>query len=414
MVRKLTYLSTLVLMFVIPWEDSISIPSMGSLAKLIGFVVAGLWLGTAIAEGKFRKPSLFHVLVLLFFLWNFVSIFWSFDIENTIKRIKTYSQIFLLMLIYWDIFQRPADLIAGLQAYMFGAYVLVGSTIHNYLKGSIAVQYEGRYSATGVNANDVALILILGMSIGLPIAMQLLPITRRNIKGILQLAINFLYIPLSVFSIVLTGSRTSIIAIIPFSTFMIVTQCIRFKRKILIFVVLLVFLLALFPFVPQSVIDRIGTVGSSISAADLGGRVTMWLKSTAVLAQHPILGVGSGAIDHVIGGAVHNTFISVVTETGFIGLVLFLSILGLTIHKVITLPRRIVGPWLSIFMTWLIGIVSLSWEFRKMTWILLSFMIIQGSFGKQISEEERSISFAGDVGHPFERDESLSQPKTIQ
>ncbi len=140
----------------------------------------------------------------------------------------------------------------------------------------------------------------------------------------------------------------------------------------------------------------------------------MWLKSIAVLAQHPILGVGSGAIDHVIGGAVHNTFISVVTETGFIGLVLFLSILGLAVDKVITLPRRTVGPWLSIFMTWLIGIVSLSWEFRKASWILLSFMIIEGSFGKQSNEEEWSVSFAGGVERSFETGESISQPKAIR
>ena len=86
--RKLTYLSTLVLIFTLPWEDSISIPGLGSLTRLMGFVVAGFWLGTILVEGKFRKPSLFHVLVLLFFLWNFVTVFWSSDIENTLPRLK--------------------------------------------------------------------------------------------------------------------------------------------------------------------------------------------------------------------------------------------------------------------------------------------------------------------------------------
>ena len=144
----------------------------------MGFVVAGFWLATIVIEGRFRKPHLFHVLVLLFFLWNFLSLFWSSGADYTIQRIKTYSQIFLLLLIYWDLFQKPEELRAGLQAYVFGAYVLVVSTIYNYLAGNVAVQYEGRYSATGVNANDVALILILGM----PIAMQLLFSTPKNLR----------------------------------------------------------------------------------------------------------------------------------------------------------------------------------------------------------------------------------------
>src|SRR5512146_2970785 len=97
--RRITYWLALILVFIIPWEDSISIPALGSIARLIGFVVAAFWAATMLLEGRFRKPHLFHVLALLFFLWNFLSIFWSLDTESTIQRIKTYSQVFLLLLI---------------------------------------------------------------------------------------------------------------------------------------------------------------------------------------------------------------------------------------------------------------------------------------------------------------------------
>jgi O-antigen ligase len=388
-VRKITYIFSLILIFILPWEDSISTPSLGSVARLMGFVVAGFWLATIMIEGRFRKPHVFHMFVLFFFLWNFLSLFWSSGPDYTIQRIKTFSQIFILLLIYWDMFQKPNELRAGLQAYVIGAYVLVVSTIYNYLAGNVAVQYEGRYSATGVNANDVALILILGMPIGLPIAMQLLFSIPRNLKGFLQKAINFLYIPLSIFAIILTGSRTSIIAIIPFTIFLIGTQRIKFERKILIFIVLFVSLLIFLPLVPPAVIQRIGTVGQSIAAADMGGRVTMWRKSIEVLAQHPVLGVGGGAVDQMIGGAVHNTFLSIAAETGIVGLGLFLTILGLVVYEAFRLPKRISALWLAIFMTWLIGIVSLSWEFRKVTWILLSFLIIESGLWRQGEEEQK-------------------------
>jgi hypothetical protein len=196
---------------------------VGSLARLIGIVVAGFWLGTIIIEGRFRKPDFFHALVLLFILWNFVSVFWSVDVESTLRHIKTYSQIFLLVLIYWDVFQKPEKLMAGLQAYIFGAYVLVASTIYNFMMGNVAIQYEDRYSANGVNAVEQALMLM----IGLPIAMQLFFAAKNRRRQRLLNAIDLLYIPLSIFATILTGSRTSLIAIIPFGILVLVAQQIK-------------------------------------------------------------------------------------------------------------------------------------------------------------------------------------------
>jgi O-antigen ligase len=409
-VRKLTYLSTLVLIFALPWEDSISLPGIGSLARLMGVVAAGFWMATIVMEGKFRKPNVFHALVLFFFLWNFLSLFWSSDVENTTKRIKTYSQIFLVILIYWEVFQKPEELRAGLQAYVFGAYVLIASIIYNYLSNTIAVKYEGRYSATGVNANDVALILILG----LPVALQLFLDAGKDLRGTLLRGINFLYIPLSIFACVLTGSRTSLIAIIPFGLFMFGTQKIKVERKLIIVVILFFSFLMLLPLVPSTLINRLGTIGNSISGADLGGRVTMWRKSIEVLAKYPILGVGSGAIDRTIGGAVHNTILSVTGETGFIGFIFFLCVIGLVVYDLTRLPGKTSAMWLVVFITWVIGAISLSWEFRKVTWIILSFVIIESSFAKQAGEQTGRIKLSGEVGPSQKAGVSMAPPKVIE
>ena len=405
--RKITYWLAVILIFIVPWEDSLSVSTLGSLARVMGLVVAVFWVATILLEGRFRKPHLFHVLVLLFFLWNFVSLFWSLDIESTIQRIKTYSQIFLLMLIFWEVFQKPDNLMAGLQAYIYGAYVLIASTIYNYINGNVAVAYEGRYSATGVNAVDLTMILMMG----LPIAMQLFFAAGQENKGRILKLINLAYIPSSIFAIILTGSRTSLIAIIPFGIYLFATQQIKFDRKILVFGILLISLLALLPFIPQTVITRLGTVGASIEAGDLGGRGDLWREGIAAFAQHPILGVGGGAINYAIGAAVHNTFISVATETGLIGFVLFLSILGLVVYKVSRLPRRTSELWLAIFMIWVIGVLSLSWEFRKVTWIILGFAIIESCFEEQVLEHNGNIKFSRGIKPSFEAEEIVSQPK---
>ena len=308
--------------------------------------------------------------------------------------------------IYWEVFQKPQELIAGLQAYIFGAYVLVGSTIYNYISGIVAVEYEGRYSATGVNAVDMTLILM----IGLPIAMQLFFAASHDKRGTVLRIVNLMFIPLAIFAILLTGSRTSLIAIIPFGIFVIGAEQIKLDKKILVFFLLLISLMLLIPFVPSSVIDRLGTIGESISTGDLGGRLDLWREAIAVLADRPLLGVGSGAIDPIIGSAVHNTFISVAADTGAMGFILFLAILGIFVYHAVWLPKGTSGLWLAIFMTWLIGVLSLSWDVKKLTWILLNFIIIEGNVGEQL---KTGMLAARQGNRSHSTREIISDPKVI-
>ena len=396
--RKITYWLAVLLIFIVPWEDSISVTTLGSLARVMGLVVAAFWVATMLLEGRFRKPHLFHVIVLLFFLWNFVSVFWSPDSESTIQRIKTYSQIFLLMLIFWEVFQKPENLMMGLQAYIYGSFVLIASTIYNYINGNVAVAYEGRYSATGVNAVDLTLILMMG----LPVAMHLVFVAGQNKTGMILKLVNLAYIPLAIFSILLTGSRTSLIAVIPFGIYLVATQQIKFDRKILVFVLLIISALALFPFIPQAITTRLGTLGSSIEAGDLGGRVGLWGQAILVLNEHPIMGLGSGTLDSAIGSAAHNTFVSVAAETGFIGFILFITILAVVFFQAMNIQNGNSGLWVAIFLTWVIGVCSLSWEFRKLTWLFLNFIVIEGSFTyEQLHFEKTKVKISKSIKRIF-------------
>lgn len=398
--RRITYALGIALVFTIPWEDSTSVMAFGSLTKIMGMIVALFWGVTILLEGKFRKPRLFHALVLLFFLWNLVSMIWSQNLDGTIQRIKTYGQIFILMLIFWEFFQKPEQLSTALQAYVFGAYVLVINSIYNYIQGSVSVAYEERYSATGVNANDLTLILLLG----LPVAMQLFFSTLHGRQNILLRIVYLAYIPLAIFAILLTGSRTSLIAVIPFVFYLAGTRQIQPKTKLLVVSILLVSLLALIPFIPSTLVSRLGTLGSSIESRDLGGRFELWMEALQVFSVHPITGLGSGTLVSAIGSAAHNTFVSVLAETGVVGFILFLLILAIVFFQALSVPNGNAGLWVAIFLTWAIGVFSLSWEFRKLTWLFLSFIVIEGSFtyeqlhvkqvGIRISRSLRQLSRA--------------------
>jgi O-antigen ligase len=372
--RKITYWLTLVLIFIVPWEDSLSITAIGSLTRLTGLVVAGCWFLTILTEGRFRKPHLFHAFVLFFFLWNIVSYIWSIDIDRTFERIKTYLQIFLLMLIIWELFKEPADLIAGLQAYILGAYVCIASSIGNYLSGTIAENYEVRYSATGVNAVDLSLLLLLGI----PLAWHLSLLANRKKNRILKI-INFAYIPFAIFTVLLTASRTSLFAVVPAIIFILWPKRFNIGRFILISIFLGVSIMIIRVILPAGIIERLATTSTSISSADFGGRVNLWKEAITLFLGHPLVGSGAGILFTTIGSEAHQTFLSILAETGLIGFLLFTCILAIVINQAAGLPKGYSGLWFSVFFIWVIGVLSLTWEAMKPTWLFMSFVIIEAA-----------------------------------
>ncbi len=128
----------------------------------------------------------------------------------------------------------------------------------------------------------------------------------------------------------------------------------------------------------MQVIERLATATTSISADELGGRVALWRDAYAVFLSHPILGSGGGTLPTLLSSAAHETFLSILAETGLIGFTLFAGILVVVLNQAARLLKGFSGLWFSVFFIWLIGVQSLSWEFKKVTWLILIFVIIEG------------------------------------
>jgi hypothetical protein len=219
--RAIAYLLSLVLVFSIPWENAITVSGFGTLTRVIGLVAAGAWLASIVMTGRVRKLHPFHLAVFLFILWNIVSVFWSAGVGDTVGLIRTYIQLAILVWMLWDFYTTPNALNSALQAYILGAYITIGSTISNYLAGvEISAYSPGRFSGAGLNAVDLALILTLG----LPVAWHLATSARNGTKSNLLRYINFAYIPLAIFAVLLTASRTALLAIIPAILFIVGTS----------------------------------------------------------------------------------------------------------------------------------------------------------------------------------------------
>ena len=89
--------------------------------------------------------------------------------------------------------------------------------------------------------------------------------------------------------------------------------------------------------------------------------------------------MAAGTLFTTIGSESHQTFLSILAETGLIGFLLFACILAIVVNQAVRLPKGYSGLWLAVFFVWAIGVLSLSFEFRKATWLFLSFVIIEGA-----------------------------------
>jgi O-antigen ligase len=363
--QKFAYFSSIVLIFLIPWENTITVGEFGTLTRTIGVFVGTLWLLSILISGVLRKFRLFHLVAILFIVWNITSTFWSTDVYVTLERIKTYIQLGFLTCILWDLYRTKESLQSALQAYILGGYVLILSTFYNFYMGH---EVGGRFAAQGFNPNDLSLNLALGIPIAFYIAFE--KISRKKI--IWSKLLNFTYIPLAILVILLTASRGSFLAMVPALCYIFVSLR-RFNPffSFLFFVVTLIFLLFMLPLVPHFSYQRLSTIPNSIIDGDLGGRVHIWNATINYFIAHPLLGSGTGALP-----SVHNVFLSILAETGLIGFTLFVFLFSILIYSAFKHQNTNGYLWLTVLAVWAIGAMVHNWEHRKVTWLFFNFVII--------------------------------------
>ena len=207
--KHLAWQMSLVLIFVIPVENSIMITNVGTLGRMVGMAVAVVWLLAVVIEGELRRPGLFHGLVTSYVAWVALSLFWTVDPTETFRTVRTYVQLLVFVFLLWDLYSTPTRIRAGLQAYVLGAYVAISSVVFNLLTGNTGS--FNRYTVEGFNADTAGLMLALGM----PMAWGLGILQTREHRGGLLRWLNLAYMPLAFLGISLTATRTALISTIP-------------------------------------------------------------------------------------------------------------------------------------------------------------------------------------------------------
>jgi len=383
-VSTVVFWSSLVLLFSIPFE-LIFLVGTATLTKFVGLAVAGLWASTVMLTDKIRRPHPFHLVTFLFVLWNIVSIYWSIDLESTLTRSISYIQLTGLIYIIWDLYNTSEKLKTGLQVYILGAYVSVGKTIYNYLTGvtvyATHATYD-RYAAGDFNANELSLILVLGV----PIAWYLAMSKGKSKLDQVLMVVNYAYPPLALFCIFLGASRGGLVAM-SIAFLYIFGSFTRLKviPRIVIFLLLVSSLFALQPLIPESSLKRLSHGIDEINTGTFSSRGAIWLQGLTVFVEHPLIGVGSGAFRYAItlNKSAHNTLLGIAVELGVVGLILFLIMLLIVFHSALHQPKWESRLWLMLLLVWVVSASTIDWAHRKPTLLLMGLIVASGHLPKR-------------------------------
>jgi O-antigen ligase len=147
--------------------------------------------------------------------------------------------------------------------------------------------------------------------------------------------------------------------------------------------------LGMFQFAPAPQRQRLATIPSELGRGTFHDRTRIWKTGLKVLKSHPILGVGAGAYPEAVRPwlgkpnvpgfqyVAHNTFLSVLVETGAMGFGLYALLLGTLALFIWMMPSTERALWSVMLAVWAVGVSTLTWEHYKPSWLIMALIMTE-------------------------------------
>jgi len=391
--------------FTLPIEELVFLPGLGSLTRLVGLVTMPLAL-LALVEGgrvRFRVPTFFLLASAVFVLWNVLSYFWSVDPSRTLGPAITSVQLLIFVWLVSEFCRSAGTLAMLMQAFVLGNYASLAVAMF------LLFQATGAARATGRDPNEFATVLALGI----PIAAWLV---ARGGGGVFRV-LNIAYPVFVVLGIVLSASRGGLlVAVVALLAIPFMIAGMGVVRRLVLGVLLTAAVALAFSAVPRlfpqlhANVDRLGNVGVELTEGTLTGRTLIWREGVRIFQSSPLVGVGLGAASPLYAETMlgrervaHNTFLQIATETGGVGVVLFLVMIVLAAVGTVNMHRSFRPFALILLAAMVVGMMPLSIGTKKFTWFALALVANQAPVVMTVAHGRRP-SLADRVGgSPRER-----------
>lgn len=386
-------LGALLLVAALPFEAAINFGPVASGMKVLGLLTLVSLALALLADHKLfeRFARLWQqplaLAMLAFVLWVSVSILWASDKGVALRATLTFLGVFGFMVVIGLLERR----------YLLLAWAaLVSSAVLSVPAGYILPAPEGsdmavsgRFGPGGAGPNDYSCLMAIAFF------MAYFGLLGRHRM------IAYLLAPVFLYGIFATGSRTGLIAIgvTPLLALLVPRLAARLGgwRMLSIYVLgaaaIIVIILAI-PSVGEPTLERYMTLSQYQSDETWSGRLSNWQGARKVIASHPILGVGAGnyaeaALDYSesvqahsvrkekLSGVAHNVFLSVASQSGLVGLILFLGILFFAFKTAIPLAQGSnlgTGILLALIVSMIAG-MTLTWDDQKVVYFIFGSIL---------------------------------------
>lgn len=303
-------------------------------------------------SGRLRVPPLLALLGA-FIVWCAIGYVTSPYRETVWDAVLDDGKIWLIALVTVNALRTRPQLRLFL-LFFLGCFALypVRGALFNYFIYNERLLGRAHWNFIYANPNDLAAFCLLQLSIaaGLLVTEPKGWTRRAALAGIAVLP----------FLILLTQSRGAVIALAVFSLFAFASQRLKLRRVLLALIIGAGVVVA----APSSVWTRMqglrnATDTSNLSAVDAEGsaeqRYEIWRVASAIIADHPVSGVGRGAykLAHqayasrsefkpIAAGYrdTHSTYLNLLAETGVVGFLLFVGLVTVTLVDARRTRRR--------------------------------------------------------------------------
>jgi len=401
--------------FALPWERLVALPGLYIVSRATGALALSLTLFAVVMSGRVRRWRAYHVAAFLFVIWAGVTV-WVNGASRIPGKYYTFVQLFVVMWMMWELAPTPERVRRLLAAFALGGFVPALATIGLFIQSRGSLR---RFSAAGADPNSLAMTLALVM----PIAWYLSLTTQRPLRRWIYRA----YIPIGLLAATLTGSRGGMLAWIVALSIIPLTMKLSPGRLAAVMGMLALSAVLLVTYVPENIVERLGSTSSSLQGGGLGGRLKFWIAGLHAFQFKPLAGYGVGrfisAITPELGAnalVAHNSFISVLVEEGLIGLILYCSMLLAVFRTVLDLPSLERRFALVLFATLNTALLPLTWEDEKAAWFVMSILLGMSVYRDRKRERNlaqvpgqampltprlvRTRTLSGDVVHPRDMD----------
>ncbi|MCD6154736.1 MAG: O-antigen ligase family protein [Candidatus Verstraetearchaeota archaeon] len=379
------YIASAVLISYMPWGADIS--------QGIGIILAFVF--TAEFLVRQRRLSLPRELILfsLFFVYTLAGGFIAYDYEVFVLSEFTLFQLLMLTVISYNIMLYQSAITLAMKSFVAAAAVAGILAV-----AGVNFSNSGRLTSTLGNPNIYGLTLLFAITMSIYLYIQ--SSSKR------EKLLYTLFIPFSVYQIILTGSRKAIIGlfsfvVIAFALYVRSRSRYRPGRVFLSILILGGMLVGSgYMLVHSKFYKRLEYLEKVLATRDIeagGGsikeRIEFYIAAYATWRDHPLFGVGTNQFrfytsDYVPGlrsTYAHSNFMEILADFGIVGFILYYSIYIAIFHdfyklkkiKLYNKDQLSVYVLLALIVVYVISELAWVSYSEKITWIVLSIIIAQ-------------------------------------